>query len=81
MRDHTPDAVLDGHEFGNANTGDLPLLWPRHRAVAPAIHDEAMAMVRQHYFNRSPLDERTIRLVATPGGPVRHEVLGIERGT
>jgi hypothetical protein len=53
LRDYAPDAVVDGHEFGNVNTGDLPLLWARHRGVAPTVHDEGMALVREHFFTEA----------------------------
>jgi hypothetical protein len=41
LRDYTPEVMVDGHEYGNANTCDLPLLWPRHSNTAPGVHDEA----------------------------------------
>jgi hypothetical protein len=41
LRDYTPEVMVDGHEFGNAQTCDLPLLWPRHSNTAPSVHNEA----------------------------------------
>ena len=40
MRDYKPEAAFDGHEFGNNQAGDLPVLPPRHLNVAQSIHDE-----------------------------------------
>ncbi|HSJ93229.1 MAG TPA: M14 family zinc carboxypeptidase, partial [Gaiellaceae bacterium] len=37
LRDYTPQAAFDGHEFGNNNAGDLPVLPPRHLNVAQSI--------------------------------------------
>jgi hypothetical protein len=41
LRDYSPEVMVDGHEYGNAGTCDLPLLWPRHSNTAPTVHDEA----------------------------------------
>ena len=39
MRDYSPEAAFDGHEFGNSRAGDLPVLPPRHLNVAKSIFD------------------------------------------
>jgi hypothetical protein len=39
LRDYTPEVMVDGHEYGNANTCDLPFLWPRHSNTAPTVHE------------------------------------------
>jgi hypothetical protein len=52
LQQYRPDVVVDGHEFGNNNTGDLPLLWPRHRNVSPAMSEEGQRMVREFFFTR-----------------------------
>ena len=41
LRDYTPEAGFDGHEFGNSQAGDLPMLPPRHLNVAQSIFDES----------------------------------------
>lgn len=45
LRDYAPDVVIDGHEFGNSATGDLPILWPRNANVAQEVHDAAQSLV------------------------------------
>jgi hypothetical protein len=45
LRDYTPDAAFDGHEFGNSQAGDLPTLPPRHLNVAQSIFDESQHMI------------------------------------
>lgn len=53
LRDYAPQVMVDGHEYGNANTCDLPLLWPRHSNTAPAVHDEAKAsFIEDWFYNR-----------------------------
>ena len=45
MRDFQPQAAYDGHEFGNSQAGDLPMLPPRHLNVGQSIFDEAQNMI------------------------------------
>jgi hypothetical protein len=45
LRDYTPDSAFDGHEFGNTQAGDLPVLPPRHQNVAQSIFDESQHMI------------------------------------
>ena len=45
LRDYTPDRAFDGHEFGNNQAGDLPMLPPRHQNVAQSIFDESQDMI------------------------------------
>ena len=45
LRDYTPQAAFDGHEFGNNNAGDLPVLPPRHLNVAQSIFDTSLGMI------------------------------------
>jgi hypothetical protein len=45
MRDYTPQAAFDGHEFGNSQAGDLPMLPPRHLNVGQSIFDESQNMI------------------------------------
>jgi Zinc carboxypeptidase len=45
LRDYTPDSAFDGHEFGNSQAGDLPVLPPRHQNVAQSIFDESQNMI------------------------------------
>jgi Zinc carboxypeptidase len=45
MRDYRPEAAFDGHEFGNSQAGDLPVLPPRHLNVAQSIFDESLNLI------------------------------------
>jgi Bacterial Ig domain/Zinc carboxypeptidase len=56
LRDYTPDAAVDGHEFGDNNTGDLPLLWPRHLNVAQVVHDQAKSLVQGWMYDNAAVD-------------------------
>ncbi len=57
LRDYTPEVMVDGHEFGNANTCDLPLLWPRHSNTAPSVHDlSKIGFVEGHFYDRGAAD-------------------------
>lgn len=40
---------MDGHEFGNTGTCDLPLLWPRH-SNAQSVHDESKEGLVEGWF-------------------------------
>ena len=50
LRDYTPEVMVDGHEYGNANTCDLPLLWPRHSNTAPTVHHESKTGFIEGWF-------------------------------
>jgi hypothetical protein len=52
LRDYTPEVMVDGHEFGNTGTCDLPLLWPRHSNTAEAVHDESKEGLVEGWFYR-----------------------------
>jgi hypothetical protein len=45
LRDYQPETGFDGHEFGNSQAGDLPVLPPRHLNVAQSIFDESLRMI------------------------------------
>jgi hypothetical protein len=45
VRDYSPYASFDGHEYGNSNAGDLPVLPPRHLNVAQSIFDGSQDMI------------------------------------
>ena len=45
LHDYQPRAGFDGHEFGNSNAGDLPVLPPRHQNVAQEIFDQSQDMI------------------------------------
>ena len=47
IRDYTPEVMVDGHEFGDNATCDLPLLWPRHSNTAAAVHNESKRTGRE----------------------------------
>jgi hypothetical protein len=50
IRDYKPVAAYDGHEYGNATAGDLPMLPPRHANVGQSIFDQSMDMIMGHMF-------------------------------
>ncbi|GIF50838.1 hypothetical protein Afe04nite_53770 [Asanoa ferruginea] len=50
LRDYRPVAGYDGHEFGNSQAGDLPMLPPRHQNVAQPIYDESLDMIENHMY-------------------------------
>ncbi len=57
LRDYTPEVMVDGHEFGNNNTCDLPLLWPRHSNTAPTVHDESKeGLVEDWFYTEGAVD-------------------------
>lgn len=57
LRDYTPEVMVDGHEYGNANTCDLPLLWPRHSNTAKSVHDiSKQGLVEGQFYEASAKD-------------------------
>ncbi|WP_247673296.1 M14 family zinc carboxypeptidase [Micromonospora sp. C51] len=56
VRDYRPIASYDGHEYGNSNTGDLPMLPPRHQNVAPGIFDQSQHMIEGHMYTQGARD-------------------------
>ncbi len=57
LRDYTPEVMVDGHEYGNANTCDLPLLWPRHSNTAPTVHEASKAgLVEGRFYDAGATD-------------------------
>ncbi|WBB90170.1 M14 family zinc carboxypeptidase [Verrucosispora sp. WMMC514] len=56
VRDYRPIASYDGHEYGNANTGDLPMLPPRHQNVAQGIFDRSQHMIEGHMYTQGARD-------------------------
>ena len=56
IRDYRPIASYDGHEYGNTNTGDLPMLPPRHQNVAQGIFDESQNMIEGHMYTEGAKD-------------------------
>ncbi|MER7416887.1 M14 family metallocarboxypeptidase [Micromonospora peucetia] len=56
VRDYRPIAGYDGHEYGNTNTGDLPMLPPRHQNVAQGIFDESQQMIEGHMYGQGAKD-------------------------
>ncbi|WP_246001587.1 M14 family zinc carboxypeptidase [Allorhizocola rhizosphaerae] len=56
LRDYRPVASFDGHEFGNINAGDLPMLPPRHQNVAQSIFDQSQDMMVNHMYERGAVD-------------------------
>ncbi|MEH1100861.1 M14 family zinc carboxypeptidase [Micromonospora sp. CPCC 205561] len=56
VRDYRPVAGYDGHEYGNSNTGDLPMLPPRHQNVAQGVFDESQKMIEGHMYTQGARD-------------------------
>jgi hypothetical protein len=56
MRDYTPEAAFDGHEFGNSQAGDLPVLPPRHLNVARSIFETSKSMIENHLYSQGSAD-------------------------
>ena len=56
MRDYDPEAAFDGHEFGNNQAGDLPVLPPRHLNVARSIFDQSKSMIEDWLYARGSDD-------------------------
>jgi hypothetical protein len=56
MRDYDPEAAFDGHEFGNSQAGDLPVLPPRHLNVAKSIFDESRNMIESWMYGQGSED-------------------------
>src|SRR5918994_2162571 len=56
VRDYTPEAAYDGHEFGNTQAGDLPTLWPRHLNVAESIMGTSKSLVEDWLYTNGSED-------------------------
>jgi hypothetical protein len=56
LRDYRPVAGYDGHEFGNTNAGDLPMLPPRHQNVPQSIFDQSQDMIVNHMYEQGAED-------------------------
>jgi hypothetical protein len=56
LRDYEPETGFDGHEFGNSQAGDLPVLPPRHLNVAQSIFDESLGMIEGWFYENGSDD-------------------------
>jgi Zinc carboxypeptidase len=56
LRDYRPETGFDGHEFGNSQAGDLPVLPPRHLNVAQSIFDESLGMIEGWFYENGSDD-------------------------
>jgi hypothetical protein len=56
LRDYSPEVGFDGHEFGNSQAGDLPVLPPRHLNVAQSIFDESKRMIEGWMYGHGSTD-------------------------
>jgi hypothetical protein len=54
--EYRPVAGYDGHEFGNRNAGDLPMLPPRHLNVPQSIFDQSQDMIVRHMYQQGSAD-------------------------
>ena len=50
VRDYKPQTAFDGHEFGNSNAGDLPVLMPRHLNVPETIFATAKSLIEDWLY-------------------------------
>jgi hypothetical protein len=56
MRDYQPHAAFDGHEFGNTQAGDLPVLFPRHLNVAEPVFNQAKDLIEGWLYEQGSAD-------------------------
>jgi hypothetical protein len=56
MSDYDPEAAFDGHEFGNNQAGDLPVLPPRHLNVATSIFEQSKSMIEDWFYGQGSRD-------------------------
>jgi hypothetical protein len=56
LRDYSPEAAFDGHEFGNSQAGDLPVLPPRHLNVGQTIFDESKNLIEGWLYGNGSED-------------------------
>jgi hypothetical protein len=56
LRDYDPEAAFDGHEFGNNQAGDLPVLPPRHLNVARSIFEQSKSMIEDWLYGHGSAD-------------------------
>ena len=56
LRDYQPEAAFDGHEFGNSQAGDLPVMFPRHLNVAESVHFQAKDLVENWLYEEGSDD-------------------------
>jgi hypothetical protein len=56
LRDYQPVSGFDGHEFGNIQAGDLPVLFPRHLNVAEPVFNQAKDLVEGWLYEQGSVD-------------------------
>jgi hypothetical protein len=56
LRDYRPEAGFDGHEFGNIQAGDLPVLFPRHLNVAEPVFSQAKDLIEGWLYEQGSAD-------------------------
>ena len=56
LRDYRPEAGFDGHEFGNNEAGDLPVLYPRHLNVAGPVFGQAKDLIEGWLYEQGSVD-------------------------
>lgn len=56
LRDYRPDAAFDGHEFGNSQAGDLPVMFPRHLNVPEPVHLQSKHLVEDWLYEHGSQD-------------------------
>jgi hypothetical protein len=56
LRDYKPETGFDGHEFGNNQAGDLPVLPPRHLNVAQSVFDASLNMIEGWFYEHGSDD-------------------------
>jgi hypothetical protein len=56
LRDYRPEAAFDGHEFGNNQAGDLPVLYPRHLNVPEPVFTQAKDLIEGWLYEQGSDD-------------------------
>ena len=56
LHEYDPDAAFDGHEFGNSQAGDLPILPPRHLNVGQSVFDVSKGMMEDWLYTNGSAD-------------------------
>ncbi len=56
LSDYQPEAAFDGHEFGNNQAGDLPVLFPRHLNVPEPVFTQAKDLIEGWLYEQGSVD-------------------------
>ena len=56
LRDYQARSRFDGHEFGNNQAGDLPVLYPRHLNVPEPVFNQAKDLIEGWLYAQGSVD-------------------------